>query len=55
MYGRKECDFRVRFIGEGSVKSQVILVTAVMNTNFNTVDMPKIHGHFLPEYFVNIF
>lgn len=54
MYGRKEGDSRVRFIGEGSVQSQVILVTVVMNTNFNNVDMQKYNG-VLPKYFVNTF
>lgn len=29
MYGRTEGDSRVRFIGEGSMQSQDILVTAV--------------------------
>ena len=46
MYGRKEGDSRVHFIGEGSVQSQVILVTVVMNTNFDNMDMQKIQGHF---------
>ena len=50
MYGRKEGDSRVHFIGEGSVQSQVILVTAVMNTNFDNMDMQKIQGR-LAEIF----
>lgn len=54
MYGRTEGGSRVRFIGEGSMHPKLCCYRS-RSTNFNTVDMQKIHGHFLPEYFVNTF
>lgn len=43
MYGRTECDFRVRFIGEGSMHPKLCCYRS-RSTNFNTVDMQKIQG-----------